>query len=1197
MFMELPVSGLHRLFHTTPSLLSLSAKAPTSLESVTEDAHTYDLLYPEPSTLRQTQHHAYPLKNGDPSLAALAATSHDDCGGLDIQNPQGVRIIIAQDGNVLAQQPRVLYDSQPYLPSPLVRQAHTPRVPEDGNQPGDLQRIGGRRRITSMHEAQTVANLGHERRSSLAQSLRSSPTSPISPGSPELEFRSAFSNPKLQRSGLRYIASGGESIQSRVIRERLEETEALLGCMFGSTGLPMVCSTKLHIKPAGSSGVATDEARSPVVLDIITSRAIPRKRTPLTRSTTLDELHSFPTSGAPETPDQTTSRSNQTTVIVTRIFNIDLATPLPRTNHSALVRLDSELTVRVEDYQTEEKPTVAAESEKTKQLKPPTYAIAIILQLPADRHRSFMPPVHGTPTSGNNQDRLFQSPKKIGNWSWEELPPNEILKESDRDVENVIEHWNMLNRVASSLEVVAKSKIRELLGNEEAASARLPVQIPIKADMYANVKPKQQKQTSQRTVQLASRALQQCDLVQKEVEMARKRVALALKIRKAIAGQGRWGVWREEARWIERWAGRREQNFFFFNLLTAFLGTHTEWLDMLGPSWSRRRSTKQVHQSRREVSIIQHRTVIVSTEKMAARRLIFLLSAFLPSTYVGPIQEEISRPRSSWSNAGYSDSPPSAVSGLRHRSLRRTINTRQRGSRLASGVKPHARGVSFSGPDLPFFQGLNGHVEQGVQQHTRRASDARSIRSLPLPISSSELTRKSSSTTTGSAVHDTAVPVPHFTSFSPDLLLGTSAEARPGSRGSFASLSLKHTLTRSEGTDHSNTSAESYSPRGWGSMISSFWSARRGSSTDESDVLSSPDGLGISGIPRDRRGSRRVGKLAQMVEEVDKHPESQAIVQNISKPAQGPTSVPILQDQLNILPEHSTPAKNIPERPRNDQFPMKLSIDENDGVVDIDLPMPNSYSSSFASSMSSPKATHTGASSLNDGSLYGRNSSHEAFASSSEPPPDVAGWLKGYHQDFALQAVRPYKELKEDIKRSMRMEPAQTLSQPTRDSTPTPWTEVCTTLVADAQNFSVTRLSLRRRPAPVSADSQSSLDNAPRIEEDFQSEPIMDLDPTLIDAVERVLAQSTHSSRTHSRSHSRTTSPSRHHDEAPALEVPRSECRKLVLGALEQVARSVGEEQMGRERVVGRDVRGPPGAGSVDSTLREGVRRWLNVGG
>ncbi|KAI4249900.1 MAG: hypothetical protein L6R42_008870, partial [Xanthoria sp. 1 TBL-2021] len=130
----------------------------------------------------------------------------------------------------------------------------------------------------------------------------------------------------------------------------------------------------------------------------------------------------------------------------------------------------------------------------------------------------------------------------------------------------------------------------------------------------------------------------------------------------------------------------------------------------------------------------------------------------------------------------------------------------------------------------------------------------------------------------------------------------------------------------------------------------------------------------------------------------------------------------------------------------------------------------------------------------------------------------------------------------------------------------------------------------------------------------------MDMDPTLIDAVERVLGQSGHSSRVQSRTQSRAPSPSRtavrpcspenldskskshsefHHSmPTPQLEVPKSECKKLVLGALEEVVRSVQAEQDegandGARRISGEPVRSGEESFPPDSTLREGVRRWL----
>ena len=1184
MFIELPVSGLHRLFHTTASgPFSQHPKTQSSLESVTEEAHTYDLLYPDLSTLRQTQNHAYPLKDGDPSLAASAATSHDDRGGLDIHCPRDIRIIIAQDGNVLAQQPRVLFDSHPAPSYSAVATDH-----KDQN---DVSQVFGFKRYnTGGHEPKSALRSSHVRGASFGGSMKLQNSSPVSPTSPDTAYRGAFSNTHLRRSGGRPASSGGESRQSKAIREKREETEALLGCMFGSTGLPMVSSTKLHIKPAGSNEIGA--LNNPSSIGATGSaRILPKKRTPLKRSTTAEELQGLP-SRVSEDENQLLTHFDNPSVLLTRIFSVDIADSLAPKSAT-----DSEIDDGFAAHATERPPlaqrsTSFVESEKVKQVKTPTYAVGIVLQLSCDRYRAQTSLVHGGSSfQSQHRDPLSCSPKLTDETPWNEPPPIDMtVNSTDELIESLLDHWNMLDRVVSTIEGVARNKIKNLLVNLEAQATYLtPPSTAMDLNDALKSKQKRLKAPSQRTIQLPSGALQNSAIFTEEISRAGNRVATALRTRKVITGQGRWGVWREEARWVGRWAGNREQNFFFFNLLTAFLGTHTEWLSLLGYGWYRHRHMKLAHQPRKDISVIQHRTVVVSMDKMAARRLIFLLSAFLPNTNLLPAYGDAVRPQSPWPIAACSQSPPSGISVLRQQSLRRIINRRARGNRAGVNVS-HERAVSFSDQGSGTEFGGHPSVDRTLQCHIRRTSDARSITSLPLPISSTgDLTRKSSTTTTATVIPDAAIPVPHFSNnISPDLLMGTSAEARPGSSGSLASLSLKHTLTRSESTDRSN-STDSLSMSRWGSMISSFWSTRRGSSTDRSDGLLSQEGLGISGIGRERRNSRSWGKLAQMVEEVDTQSENP----RSSRVIRGPTSVPSTQIISRQPIDQSTPARNIPERPKIEQFPMKLSIDEHDGVVDVDLPMPSSFSSSFGSSISSPKATHTGASSFNDSSMYCRTPAKNTTLAGSSSSNDVAGWLKAYHQDFALQAVRPYEALEQDIKRSMRAEVIHA-SEPTivnsAESKTGPWTEVCTTLIANAQTFSVRRLSLRRRP--VSSESQSDNQGSFAMEEEILSEPVMDLDATLIDAVERVLAQSSQSSRTHSR----TTSPSRHLAlDGSSLEVPRSECRKLVLGALEQVAKSVREEQERRGRGIGG--REPREARMLDSTLREGVRKWLNGAG
>jgi hypothetical protein len=127
--------------------------------------------------------------------------------------------------------------------------------------------------------------------------------------------------------------------------------------------------------------------------------------------------------------------------------------------------------------------------------------------------------------------------------------------------------------------------------------------------------------------------------------------------------------------------------------------------------------------------------------------------------------------------------------------------------------------------------------------------------------------------------------------------------------------------------------------------------------------------------------------------------------------------------------------------------------------------------------------------------------------------------------------------------------------------------------------------------------------NSSELEHESTEEPVMDLDGTLVDAVERVIARSGPSSAVHSRA----ASPSRlrrgksglsettdsQNLETPAIEVPRRECRRMVLGALEEVVRSVAAERH-QEGPTSSQNRGcPASSGYTDNTLREGVRRWL----
>ena len=237
------------------------------------------------------------------------------------------------------------------------------------------------------------------------------------------------------------------------------------------------------------------------------------------------------------------------------------------------------------------------------------------------------------------------------------------------------------------------------------------------------------------------------------------------------------------------------------------------------------------------------------------------------------------------------------------------------------------------------------------------------------------------------------------------------------------------------------------------------------------------------------------------------------------------------------------------------------------------------------------------------------------------PTSNVSGFLKQFHDDFVLQSVRPYASLEADIKRTMAAEasPVQIGTTPSDNGNQgsEKWVDVCTTLVADVRTFTVKRIRLRRKinpddPAPsTGASPTSSRPVTPRqlpetsgsafqfsnlfgmrsrknsistmaefdineVEEKYVEEPVVELDDILVDAVERVLARSGQSSLAPSRAPSpnRGRRAAREYneqtakqgddsgrDDLPSIEVPRTECKKLVFGALEEIVRSVTAER------------------------------------
>ncbi|KAH8434837.1 uncharacterized protein LDX57_012468 [Aspergillus melleus] len=1197
---------LGRLLSTAASTLNpaaYSTKNAHQLESVTEEEHTSGLLFPDASLLRHSNTYAYPLHTTVNSPNASSAGAYDDRGvGVDLDPMKDFRVIIAQ--NALGDKDAcVLLDTRasetnahglgldsPPLDSSGARHARTVSTLSRGARRGYLSQ----------------APVVDPSPFSLATETRRSP--PLSSG--------AFMRARGRSSTLAPAGSFHDAGSSRHSAD--SNDTSLLNCIFGSSAFSYRgSSTKMHI-------ISADEE--------------PGKAS-TTNQTTRSHMSRAHTTGSPDLASPNSLNDSKppskVTILLTRMFSVNL----PETGDASPDKPDMPASYYQESFGDTGFPFPdITKRKKIKEKKTPMYAVAITIQIPL-LGRNTGRPVSRFSTQGADSPKPGMSCSLDSDYRWRPSFLDDSLSMAsppaslDERIDLLVDQWDVINRALSHLERLSRKELLFLLKKVDASSGAHPK--PAKA-------PNMQR-TNQTIIHLPANILSVNSKLKEEAIRSTRRISTALQTPHVVTGQSRWGVWREEGRSIVRSLGDKEHSFFFLVLITAFLGNHTEWLNVLGPDWYRRRHFLQQKAQQQEADpILANRTVIISPDKMTARRLIFLLAAFLPPKQrFEPLPSPL-RPGTSASTRAISQSPPN-VPVLRQESLRRAIERRSRAQRLTLNDRDqHQRSVSVSSTETAHRSADETDTVGPMDTSSRRrGSDARSIRTIAVPMHAKDprISKNAGVATTSTATPSTTVPVPHFASQSRSERERADPAVTEGN-DSLASENLLKNLRRSDSSAIcTNNSLPSTGGR-WGNLFSGLWT-RQDSEPAASQVEARQRSVSVyAGPPK-----RGPPTLSQMVKEA---------------------SVPMPKDPVpgtstsgNISIPHSSSSQRLEEdtpdlsstTDQTRESSLKLSVRGDDGVVDVDLPLPGfvSLSSSGDSTISSPKKTRTSVTSVD--ALASTHSSSSGFhgplRDSDGPGVNVAGWLKSFHEDFLLQAVRPYANLEADIKRAMQAEPTPIPSSGDMDGSER-WVDVATTLVADARTFTVKRLRLRRkvvgnawqtpsspsvlshpstpRHIPGGSTSASQFTNfftpgtgssrtsvhsildgydPNEVEERFVEEPVMDLDGTLVDALERVLAQSGPSSLAPTRAPSpsrarkgddKSTSDTASRDEVPPLEVPRTECRKLVLGALEEVVRSVTAEHC-REDVDGelgladrerkRSLAGP------DNTLREGVRKWL----
>ncbi|KAF3768039.1 hypothetical protein M406DRAFT_11035, partial [Cryphonectria parasitica EP155] len=1213
------------------SSYSYPGKQVSSLESVQEDIHTRCLLFPDAQALYQ-QHgndQVFPMSSAS-ALSTPTNNPFDLNGDIELEG-RDVRVVIMQDTSS-SSPASLLYDSQP-LP---VSQTSSPTTPA-GDRPTTQQPPLPPQRRTSA---------GGQPSSSRPLSITQHP-----PGSPQ-QRQSAFD----RRSSIHgRTQSRAETESQRAAREYKQEIDTFAGCIFGNNEFLAYkgTSTKVHVVPSdlrlsdGGSSFAADGGRG----SLGRSAARASKLSQSFSSETM--MPSFDQAGV-SSPHAHSRPLDRKRVLITRLFPVNLPTDdNPMSSPRGHFSEDSSefpfppLHAGGDDGISSGRSK--AKKPQLKQKRTPMYAVALIVSLPPGSPPSAVPPLsasrstfRGSSSYTDQQDSFPSSYSSTRRSGWgggggaaAATPGGPMFGgfdafdsgfslDAEERIDTITRHWDIIMRTLTSLQSVAATQIFSLLRQADMSSPDPRPTITttannnnnhtaaVRASRASSNAAQKPPKTNTKFVSLLPNCLADDVQIRIEVDSARVRIVSGLKATRVVTGQNRWGIWREEARWVERWAGGRDQGFFFFNLLTGFLSVHTDWLQALSPSKYRRQfSMLQKLRGGDDDLSLPARTVIVGQDRVAARRLIFLLSAFLPANLQLPTSAVASaatsssrthqhphqqRPSTSASWGTFSQSPPSFIVPLtKEESLRRKINRRGGGGSGTSRHASHSRNASSIYTTTSSKSSVPAQLAHLSidSPRERRASDAMSIRTTNLPILAADLDNRKISAAT-------IVPENSVAHFALSGRHGGGAGGSGSGGSTTATDDLKRSLQRGDSIGSSDTQSSSR----WGSVISGLW----GSTTRRRDsaMTTPPQSLN----PREH-GSNNNTSRAQQTRKTDGPRKQQDSVPETPRRSQdgGQNRQQQQQQQDNPEPSRVPPIPVERKVDPNSAFdsPVKTTINEEDGVIDVDVPFPD-FIASFETAVSSPSSSGY----LSTPGLSGLELFEQAcrVTIDGDVPQNVAGWLQRYHPDFILQAIPPQADdLLEQIRASLKAEPTPLLSMTSTmtggAATPfsdTPrggerWVDVSSALIADSTNFTIRRIRYRRlvkfktaaggpsggdKATPLLSSSVNTMSSAvltpmvspyeQHLQDEFIEDPIVALDDTLIEAVERVTAGSGDLSKESSQSSSRSPSKRRESigDALVAMtssatasrgplhqEVPRGECKAVVLSALEHIAKDV----------------------------------------
>ena len=942
-----------------------------------------------------------------------------------------------------------------------------------------------------------------------------------------------------------------------------DKVNRLLECMFGNTSTTKSdASTKMHILVSGSDSVPTQLPASSF------SASRPSMPRALTSQTTSRQIRTART-GADE------SNQDQDVILITRLF----AVPLPDSKEPVNSRPKSgDQTVDVVSPVGEEG---ATRKTKLVEKKTPMYAVGLLISLPSEDARpSFSRP----PSRGSMASSSF--PNSVGSdfsssWSLLEAISESLAsarggaKHLDKRITLLTNSWDVILRALSDVETVAKAEIRHLLQlvNREVMSSM--VKVP---------KGLNEQRTNQRNIYITQQmALARTSALDKCSRHMVQRLSLALRIPRVTTGIGfRDGHWNDEARYLVHVCSSKSQSHFLLNLLTAFLGNHTEWL---GSALTRRpaRGLPDEEESH-EPSLGLSRTVVICDQRALARRFIFLLASFLPSAAgISPFEHQATPFKSQLPTPSLTSSSPLK----QMRSMGSKVGDTRRSS--------HSQHVSFGeASDYPHLStSASSNTSASTHASMRRTrplgdrkdTDSASIRTTSrFPVASSSTHMRKASAANSALAPQPASTQPYFAA-KQDSYFPSDVIVDDGDFG--ASDRLAQILRR----DSSSTVAPRSASGSWGFL--GLWSRR----TTPTGALEDSDEPGMQSRENSNRG---MSKLESMVGE--------ATVCTLPQSISQPRKSDVTADKGNdLFVEHD-------ERPTFVANP-RLKVDEEDGVVDVEIGIPGFLGWDDDDCPTSPGPHHR----AYGRSLEGASSLRSSFSHPASQPNQVnteqagvAGFLRQYHEDFKLQAVKPYADLVTDVKESMVRESITLLNKDASSMTEAgayaeEWIDVNSTIMVDVRRFTVEKIILRRRlnkSRIVDVSNPPALtDTRAAIEHRFITVPVVEADQMLAESISSILDVSrtpSHSRSASGGTNSGTVTPSESYSKGHRLPPPRllrSSYQQAVAESLEQIVKSVSDDLGAHEQsrwMPQTDMTKTRSREAQEhNLLRDGIKRWL----